>query len=53
MVSSKTTVVTARVPNEVARALREAAGSLDKSQSQIVTEALADWLQRRDKEDKS
>lgn len=43
MVSSKTTPLTVRLPNEVATVIRRVSLETGKSQSQVVTEALSEW----------
>lgn len=52
MVSSKTTATTVRLPNEIAAEMRRVAAETGKSHSQIVTEALAEWIKRKQEDSK-
>lgn len=53
MVSSKTTATTVRLPNEVMALVRRFAAETGKSQSQVVTDVLAEWARKIEQEKRS
>lgn len=44
MVSTRTKVLTVRVPNELAEAIRRYAERLNRPQSQVVVMMLTEWM---------